>query len=191
MHPAIMSTFATENGTHPIKRGVFVWDQILCQPLPDPPPNVPTFPGVPPNASVRQAYETFTSPPLCQGCHLRINPVGFLFESYDTIGAYRTVDDNGQPVNSAVTIAGASDAALNVATATAVEFAGRMAQNGTLASDCLVTQLYRYAIKRMDAGADEPTLTSLTSKFKDGQSMKQLFIALTQTEPFLNRVNAQ
>jgi len=189
MHPAIMSTFATENGTHPIKRGVFVWDQILCQPLPDPPANVPTFPGVPPNASVRQAYETFTSPQLCQGCHVRINPVGFLFESYDTVGAYRTVDDNGQPVNSAVTIAGASDAALNVATANAVEFANGIAQKGTLASDCLVTQLYRYAIKRMDAGADEPTLTSLTSQFRNGQNLRKVLAALTQTEPFLNRMN--
>jgi hypothetical protein len=72
-----------------------------------------------------------------------------------------------------------------------VEFANRAAQNGTLAADCLVTQLYRYAIRRMDAGADEPTLTSLTSKFKDGQSIRQLLAALTQTEPFLNRMNAQ
>jgi len=190
MHPAIMSTFATENGTHPIKRGVFVWDQVLCQPLPDPPANVPTFPGVPANASVRQAYETFTSPPLCQGCHLRINPVGFLFENYDSVGTYRTVDDNGQPVNSAVTVAGASDEALNVATASAVEFAGRVAQKDTLAASCLVAQIYRYAIKRMDAGADEPTLTSLGAKFRDGQSFKQLLAALTQTEPFLNRMNA-
>jgi hypothetical protein len=190
MHPAIMSTFATENGTHPIKRGVFVWDQVLCQPLPDPPPNVPTFPGVPANASVRQAYETFTSPPLCQGCHARINPVGFLFENFDTVGAYRTVDDNGQPVNSQVTIAGASNDALNVPTSNAVEFAGHVAQEKTLAASCLVAQLYRYTIKRMDAGADEAILTSLTSKFKEGENVRQLIGALTQTEPFLNRMNA-
>jgi hypothetical protein len=191
MHPAIMATFATDNGTHPIKRGVFVWDQVLCQPLPDPPANVPTFPGVSPDASVRQAYETFTSPPLCQGCHARINPVGFLFESFDTLGAYRTTDDNNKPVNSAVTIAGASDDALNVATPNAVQFASNVAKEGTLASSCLVAQLYRYTIKRMDAGADEDILTSLTTKFKDGgENVKTLFAALTQTEPFLNRMNA-
>jgi Protein of unknown function (DUF1585) len=71
-----------------------------------------------------------------------------------------------------------------------VEFAGRVAQKGTLAADCLVAQLYRYAIKRMDAGADEPTLTALDAKFRDGQSVKQLLAGLTQTEPFLNRMNA-
>jgi hypothetical protein len=191
MHPAIMATFATDNGTHPIKRGVFVWDQVLCQPLPDPPANVPTFPGVPANASVRQAYETFTSPPLCQGCHARINPVGFLFESYDTLGAYRTIDDNNQPVNSQVTIAGASADAINVATSNAAQFAANVAKEGTLASDCLVAQLYRYTIKRMDAGADEDILTTLNTKFKDGgESIKTLLSALTQTEPFLNRMNA-
>jgi hypothetical protein len=190
MHPAIMATFATDNGTHPIKRGVFMWDQVLCQPLPDPPANVPTFPGVDPSASVRQAYETFTSPPLCQGCHARINPVGFLFESYDTVGAYRTTDDVGKPVNSQVTIAGASDDSLNVPTANAVEFAGRVAMEGKLASSCLVTQLYRYTIKRQDAGADQDILTSLNSKFADGQNVRQLIAALTETEPFLNRLNA-
>jgi hypothetical protein len=191
MHPAIMATFATDNGTHPIKRGVFVWDQVLCQPLPDPPPNVPTFPGVTPDSSVRQAYETFTSPPLCQGCHARINPVGFLFESFDTVGAYRTSDDNNKPVNSAVTIAGASDDTLNVATPNAVQFASNIAKEGTLASSCLVAQLYRYTIKRMDAGADQDILTSLGTKFKDGgENVKTLLAALTQTEPFLNRMNA-
>src|SRR6266436_6481667 len=67
----------------------------------------PTFPRVSGTDSVRQAYEKFTSPPLCQGCHVRINPVGFLFENYDTLGAYRTVDDNGRPVKAAGTVVGA------------------------------------------------------------------------------------
>jgi hypothetical protein len=190
MHPAIMGTFATDNGSHPIKRGVFVWDQILCQTLPDPPANVPTFPGVSGTDSVRQAYEKFTSPALCQGCHSRINPVGFLFENYDTLGAYQTIDDNGQPVNSQVTIVGATDMSLDVPTANAIEFVNRLAATGDVTSQCLATQLYRYAAKRDDADADLPIITGLATQFnQSGQSLKTLFGALTQAEPFVYRLN--
>jgi hypothetical protein len=198
MHPAIMSTFATDTGSHPIKRGVFVWDQIVCQTLSDPPPNVPTFPGVPPNSSVRQAYEAFTSPALCQGCHSRINPVGFLFENYDTVGAYRTIDDNGQPVNSDVTIvnaldnSGAPDPKLNVETPNAVKFVQNLAAEGSVTTQCLVTQLYRYALKRLENDADQKTIGNLASSYTSAsQSMSKLIAGLTQTQAFQNRLNVQ
>jgi hypothetical protein len=198
MHPAIMSTFATDTGSHPIKRGVFVWDQIVCQTLNDPPPNVPTFPGVPPNSSVRQAYEAFTSPSLCQGCHARINPVGFLFENYDTIGQYRTIDDNGQPVNSDVTIvdaldtSGKPDAKLNVETPNAVQFAKNLAADGSVTTQCMVTQLYRYALKRIENDADQTTLSKLASDYTGAsQNLSKLIAGLTQTQGFMNRMNVQ
>ena len=198
MHPAIMATFGTETGSHPIKRGVFVWDQVVCQKLDDPPPNIPNFPGVPANSSVRQAYEAFTAPTFCQNCHERINPVGFLFESYDTIGRYRTIDDAGQPVNSQVTIvkavdtAGANDATLNVATPNAVQFAANLAADSSVTTHCLVTQLYRYALRRINNGADKQTLSGLSSSYTQSeQNMSQLINGLAQTQGFLNRLNVQ
>ncbi len=198
MHPAIMSTFATDTGSHPIKRGVFVWDQIVCQQLGDPPPNVPTFPGVAPGSSVRQAYEDFTSPPLCQGCHARINPVGFLFESYDTVGQYRTIDDNGQPVNSQVTVVGAvtnsgsPDTMIDVATPNAVQFAKNLAADGSLTTQCMVKQLYRYALKRIENDADTNTLGKLATDYSGAsQDLSTLISELTQTQGFMNRLNEQ
>jgi hypothetical protein len=198
MHPAIMATFGTETGSHPIKRGVFVWDQVVCQELGDPPPNVPAFPPVPANSSVRQAYETFTSPVQCQVCHQRINPVGFLFESYDTIGRYRTIDDNGQPVNSAVTVVkatdttGADDAKLNVATPNAVQFAANLASDPSVTTQCLVTQLYRYSLRRITNAADKPTIGALAADYTTNeQNMSKLINGLAQTQGFLNRLTVQ
>jgi hypothetical protein len=196
-HPAIMGALATEDGTHPIKRGVFVWDQLLCQDLPNPPPDVPVFPGVPANASVRQAFETFTSAPKCQACHSRINPVGFLFENYDTLGAYTKVDDNGQAVNAAGTIVGAtgtmgeSDAAINVATATAVDLSKNMAGSAAVAQ-CLVKQLYRYTVKRHETDGDAVTINTLAGAFAGtAQNMPGLLVGLTKSDAFLNRWNQQ
>jgi hypothetical protein len=198
MHPAIMATFATETGSHPIKRGVFVWDQVLCQRLPDPPADVPAFPGVPANSSVRQAFEAFTAPARCQACHMRINPVGFLFENYDTVGKYRTVDDNGQPVNSQTTIVqaqtatGDQDTKLNVPTPNAVQFVKNLASDNGVTTQCMVNQLYRYALKRIENDADAKTLAGLATTYAGAdQNLSKLISGLAQTPGFLNRLNVQ
>lgn len=196
-HPAIMGALATEDGTHPIKRGVFVWDQLLCQDLPNPPNNVPTFPGVPDNVSVRQAFETFTMGPSCMACHRRINPVGFLFENYDALGSYTQTDDNGQPVNAAGTLVGAvdlqlmNDTQLNVATPTAVDLAKNMANSATVAH-CLVSQLYRYTVKRHETSGDTASIDTLAGVYASAaQSMPDLLAGLTKSEAFLNRWNQE
>jgi hypothetical protein len=196
-HPAIMGALATENGTHPIKRGVFVWDQLLCQELPNPPTDVPTFPGVPANASVRQAFETFTSDTKCQGCHVRINPVGFLFENYDTLGAYTQVDDNGQPVAAAGTIQGATDAkgepeaSVNVPTASAVELGNNLSGSEAVAR-CLVRQLYRYTVKRRETSGDEASIDTLAGVFAGAaQNLPELLVGIAKSEAFMNRWNQE
>ncbi len=192
-HPAIMSVFATENTSHPIKRGVFVWGKVLCRPLPDPPANVPPFVAPAPGQSLRQDFEVLTKDPAaCQPCHMRINPVGFLFENYDAIGQYRTIDDNKQPVNSAVTIVGTGDPALDVATTNATQFLDRLGTDDTAVGACMITHLYRFAAKRAEAlsGADTADITKLQTTFKTSQqSFKQVLLGLTQTEIFLNRLN--
>jgi hypothetical protein len=191
-HPSIMSVFATETSSHPIKRGVFFWDKFLCNPLPNPPPDVPPFVPPPPGQSLRQDFEIMTSMGSCPACHSRINPVGFLFEHYDSMGRYRTVDDNGQPVNSAATIFGTGDTMLDVATTDAVQFAGRLGADDSTVAACMVKQIYRYAVHRHEAAGDTPTLTTLGTTFDmSGRSVKMLLPALAQSEAFLYRLNVQ
>jgi Protein of unknown function (DUF1592)/Protein of unknown function (DUF1588)/Protein of unknown function (DUF1595)/Protein of unknown function (DUF1585) len=192
-HPAIMSVFATETSSHPIKRGVFFWDKLLCQPLPNPPANVPPFVPPTPGESLRQDFETLTSDPVtCQPCHKRINPLGFLFEHYDSIGHYRTVDDNGQPVNSVATIVGTGDTMLDLPTTDAVQFANRLGNDNSNVATCMVTQVYRYAMHRREAGGDSTILTSLTGGFNTStHSVASLLPAITQSESFLYRLNVQ
>ena len=54
--------------------------------VPAPAPNMPT--------TNRQDYEMVTSDALCQTCHNVINPIGFVFEHYDTFGRYQELDRN-------------------------------------------------------------------------------------------------
>jgi hypothetical protein len=192
-HPALMSIFATENESHPIKRGVFMWDKVLCRPLPDPPANVPPFVAPGPGVSLRQQFETLTADKTaCQPCHSRINPVGFLFEAYDTVGRFRTTDDNNQPVNTQVTIVGSGSPAIDMPTANAAEFADRLGANDASVASCMVNQLYRFMAKRSTTGIDNAELDKLNTAFtSSGQSFKQLLVAITQSEVFLNRLTVK
>jgi hypothetical protein len=123
---------------------------------------------------------------------VKINPVGFLFESYDTIGRYRTVDDNGQPVNTAVTIVGSGNAAVDVATANATEFADRLGVNDTDVANCMMSQLYRFVSRRKISNPDRDEVAKLSTAFStSNQSFKQVLLALTQSEVFLNRLNVK
>jgi hypothetical protein len=191
-HPAIMSVFATDTASHPIKRGVFFWDKFLCNPLPNPPPDVPPFVPPPPGQSLRADFEIMTAMGSCPACHSRINPVGFLFEHYDSMGYYVNTDSNGQPVNSATTIVGTADPMIDVATTDAVQFAAHLAADDSKVATCMVNQIYRYAVHRHEFAGDVMSLASLTDAFnKSGRSVKTLLGNLTQTEAFLNRVNVQ
>lgn len=186
-HPALMALMATDTQSHPIKRGVFVWDRILCQPLPDPPANVPPFMAPPPGVSIREQYEILTMSATCQACHVRINPAGFVFESYDTIGRYRTTDDVGRPVNTAVMVKGTDD--LDGPLNSATEFAEKAATSVS-STACLVSNLYRFTAKRDEAPADHPVMEALGKSFtSSGQNLKELLVGLTQTDVFLNRRN--
>jgi hypothetical protein len=188
-----MSIFATETSSHPIKRGVFFWDKLLCQPLPNPPPNVPPFMAPAPGQSLRKDFEVMTADPVsCQPCHKRINPLGFLFEHYDSMGYYVSTDSNGQPVDSSATLVGTGEATLDVATTDAVQFAGHLGAADAGVAQCMVNQIYRYAVHRHEASGDAMALASLTDTFnKSGRNVKMLLSALTQSEAFLYRLNVQ
>jgi hypothetical protein len=153
---------------------------------------VPPFVPPPPGQSLRQDFEIMTAMGSCPACHSRINPVGFLFEHYDSMGYFVTKDSNGQPVNSMATIFGTQDPMLDLPTNDAVQFAARLGADDSKVAGCMVNQLYRYAMHRHEFDGDAMSLASLTDAFnKSGRSVKTLLGGITQSEAFLNRLNVQ
>jgi Protein of unknown function (DUF1592)/Protein of unknown function (DUF1588)/Protein of unknown function (DUF1595)/Protein of unknown function (DUF1587) len=91
----------------PVLRGVFAMKNLLCEEVPSPPPGVD---ATPPNTegqqlTNRQAYVSLTETGGCANCHRAFNPMGFVFEKYDTMGRYRTMD-NGFEVDAVAEIEG-------------------------------------------------------------------------------------
>ena len=96
------------NRTSPVVRGKWLLDTILGAPPPAPPPNVPTLPEEPFNGgktvSVRERLEQHRSNAVCASCHQTIDPLGFALENFDALGAWRTVDEGGNPVDAGGTM---------------------------------------------------------------------------------------
>lgn len=84
----------------PVLRGVYGLKDVLCWPLGAPPPvaEAMTIPEGSPDMTNRETYEVLTQADECMACHKDINPVGFAFEHYDTLGRWRDLD-NGQDID--------------------------------------------------------------------------------------------
>jgi hypothetical protein len=76
-----------------VKRGKWVLEQILNSPPPPPPPDVPELPETKQlTGSLRKVMEQHRENALCASCHRRMDPIGFAFENYDAVGAWREQD---------------------------------------------------------------------------------------------------
>jgi len=84
----------------PTKRGRFVQQSVLCTDIPPPPEGVVAdLPPLPDNLTLRELLLIYISEPSCNTCHANTDPIGFAFEFYDAIGAYRTTELNGLPLS--------------------------------------------------------------------------------------------
>jgi hypothetical protein len=102
-----LTVFATSTVQAPIRRGVLVIEEVLCNELGQPPPDVDNSPiegGEDPEGgtlTVREAVAERTKTQQCQSCHSVVNPAGFAFEHYDAIGRWQDEEViSGLPVDS-------------------------------------------------------------------------------------------
>lgn len=100
---SILAITSNPTRTSPVKRGKWVLDNILGTPPPPPPPEVPELSeekGKELTGTLRQRMEQHREDPSCASCHARMDPIGFGFENYDAIGAWRT-NDGKFPIDAA------------------------------------------------------------------------------------------
>ncbi|WP_198154474.1 DUF1592 domain-containing protein [Plesiocystis pacifica] len=169
----------------PVLRGVFVRERILCQPPGSPPDDVPPIEeleGMEPKTN-RDRYSAHSNNPACSVCHEAIDGVGFPFEHYDSLGAWRD-QDNGYPVDASGAVLGTDvDGPVNGA----VELSERLATSRT-AHDCMVKQMYRYAMHRNEAPDDKDSIAALQEAFwRDGGRIEGMLVEIVASEAFRTR----
>jgi hypothetical protein len=88
--------------TSPVKRGLFILDNIIDTPPPPPPPDLPPLEeaaervkGKPP--TLRETLAVHRGAALCSSCHNRMDPLGLAFENFNALGRWRDKELN-QPI---------------------------------------------------------------------------------------------
>jgi hypothetical protein len=179
---SLLAANAAPDQSSPVHRGVFVREQLFCNDLPPPPPEVNANPpALDPKQTTAERFAAHRADPKCASCHELIDPIGLGFEHFDGIGLWRTMEGT-KPVDAhgnilGTDVAGPFDGAL--------ELADKLARSKDV-SACMVTHWFRFGNGR-DVGADDAcTMETLSGAFKDG-SMRDLLLALVQSDAFLFR----
>ena len=94
-HASILTMTSPPTRTSPVKRGAWILEKILGTPPPPPPPNVPELdPKEVTATNLRERLEQHRANAVCASCHSKVDPLGFAFENYDAIGAFRKKEGN-------------------------------------------------------------------------------------------------
>jgi hypothetical protein len=177
---------ATTPGSHnnPVARGKFVYTQVLCQPVPDPPPGLNVVePPFDPTRTTRERFIAHRTSPSCAGCHSRLDNIGFGFEHYNGVGLWQDLD-NGKPIDDSGNV---PDGDIAGDFRGAVNLADKIAQSHD-ARNCYVGQWLDFAYGRLEQQADACTRATLGNAFETAKgNVKSLLLALTQTDDFLYR----
>jgi hypothetical protein len=178
--------FLSTNGgltqSDPIHRGVTINFALLCNELHPPPDMIPPLPAEMPGQSNRQRIETHTN--ACGGtCHKStINPVGFAFEHYDAIGAWRDID-NALPIDAKATFTLDGNP---VTYDGAIELSRLISQSQQF-YDCYAKNWLEFALGRSPGAVEAGSVYRLATTSKSGTPMKDLIASLTGLVPFRAR----
>jgi hypothetical protein len=175
---------ADPEASHPVKRGDTVLRRLLCMDLEVPPGvEVPPVADPNPNQTTRERFEVHSKDPCATTCHNFLDPIGFAFENYDAVGAYRTTE-NSKPVNAAGQFTlGSGQVKFN----NAVEMVKTLAKTAETQS-CMVRQWLRYGLRRHEVETEDPSVKVLQDAFKTSSfDIRELMVAVTKTRAFTHR----
>lgn len=179
---SLMSIYAHTNQTSPVHRGKLVRERLLCGVLKPPPDNFKA-PEPDPNATTRVRFEQHRTDPACNACHQLMDPIGFGLENFDAVGRYRTMDG----VNEVDSAGELSDTDVDGEFDGAIELAEKLADSQTV-QQCYAKQWFRFGYGRAEAEEDKCNVNAIDQAFAEsGGNIRELIVALTQTDAFLYR----
>ncbi len=184
--PGILATTSFPNRTSPVKRGVWVLEQVLGEHVPPAPPNVPPLEKqdkqAVENLTLRMRTELHRTNPVCANCHKILDPIGFGLENFDAIGRWRDQDQTGGAIDAAGELPGEKRfSSPRELKAIIAERKDELARN-------LTRKLLAYALCRQLEGYDEIVVDQLMVTIaKDGYRMQNLISEIVTSYPFVNR----
>ena len=167
----------------PVHTGLFVKHDLLCgAPTPDPQELgiEPELAELNPSQTNRERWQADTGRSPCVSCHEEINALGFAFEEFDAIGAYR-LEDRGQPVDASGRVTGSD---VDGSFEGAVELAEQLAGSERV-QRCIANRWYGFAHGQPPTPDDGPAIACIADRLTaSGGRLDELLVAIVTDRSF-------
>jgi len=183
-HGSVLIVTSNPTRTSPVKRGLFILDNILGTPTPPPPPDVPPLEesekevaGA--NPTLRETLAIHREKPLCSSCHNRMDPLGLALENFNALGMWRD-KERGKPIDAAGKL-------VTGETFTDVREVKRALATGHKRDfyRCLTEKLLTYALGRGLEYYDVESVDRIVEKLeKDNGRFSALLTGIVESAPF-------
>ncbi len=182
---SILTLTSNPTRTSPVKRGKWILENILGTPPPPPPPGVRALQEEGETellGSLRERMAQHRTDPSCSVCHKKMDALGFGFENFDAIGAWRD-HDGGFQIDPSGTLPGNQ------------VFEGPAELRKILMNErrdqflrCLCEKMLTYALGRELKAFDRCAIDAITKQLKeDDYRFHSLVKGIVASEPFCKR----
>jgi hypothetical protein len=189
-HGSVLAVTSNPTRTSPVKRGLFILENIVGSPPPPPPEAVPDLEDSEKEfkdrqPTLREVLALHREKALCSSCHTRMDPLGLAFENFNAMGMWRE-KERGQAV----------DTTGKLITGEAFQNARdlkRLIRDNRRADfyRCLTEKLLTYALGRGLEDYDVETIDGIVERLEksDGR-MSELVSGIVESAPFQKRRSA-
>ena len=179
-HAAVLLATSNPNRTSPVKRGLFVLENLLGREVPPPPPNAGTLDdpkegGAEPQ-TLREQLEAHRAKAACAACHAHFDPLGLALENFDTTGRWRDRDAGG-PVDPR------TELTTGEKVAGAADLARALVARKDVFYRCVTEKLLTYALGRGLDPADAPAVDRIAAEVAAGGGKFSVLLAGVTTSP--------
>jgi mono/diheme cytochrome c family protein len=191
--PGVLTLTGDGVESSPIRRGVWVLENLYGTPPPPPPADVKPLPTDTSGATtVRDILAAHKDSASCASCHSRIDPVGLALENYDAAGNWRDVYVRGSPEQGAPLAPTPVDPVSKLPDGVRLtgpqDLKQHLLDHSRMFTRCLATKLLEYATGRRMSVSDARIVDQIVQdEPRDGYGFRDLLVALVQSEVFRTR----
>ena len=168
-----------EGQSSPTIRGKQVRELMLCQRVPEPPPDIDFSEFEDPDPTLkttRQRLIAHQKHPACAGCHAITDGIGLGMENYNAIGEFRTHENGGLIDASGHLDRAPFDNPIAM---------GQVLSDSPRTSSCVAQRAFEYGVGRPASAADHAWLESRAQRFADeGYVLKALLRDVATSKAF-------
>lgn len=104
-HGSVLAVTSNPTRTSPVKRGLFILENLLGVPPAPPPPDIPPLEDAVKDikdrpVTLRETLALHREAPLCSSCHNRMDPLGLALEHFNAMGMWRE-QERGESIDAA------------------------------------------------------------------------------------------